>query len=102
MRGSKRHIQKATAWVFALLFLLLLLLSSAVMVSAIGHHCIGDHCEICFNVHLLTALLRQLTWLWGLGVAFASTIFLPAAIQAWHGNITVCFTPVRLRVRMNN
>ena len=102
MRICKRYPQKTIAWALALFFLLVLLFSSAVMVSAIGHHCIGEQCEICFHVHLLSALLRQLTWLWGLSAVIVSLPLVAKMRQTIPALAVIGFTPVRLRVRMNN
>ncbi len=98
--GRKRAI-RIIIGIMAILILAAVLLSSSFIAAEAGHHCDGDHCEICFCISLCKTLLRQFT-----GAAAVYIVLFTAAVFTALVFLLFSFTGqntlVSRKVRLNN
>lgn len=94
--------KRISAIFLCLCFIVVSLLSMMYLIKEINHDCMGEHCKVCSNIDSAKNILKQLSnrKIEGENI---NTIILPLTITILFITYKVIiFTPVKLKVRMNN
>ncbi len=102
-RAGHKYLRRIPALLLAVFLVLVVCTAGAYSAVNIHHHCIGEHCPVCLNIHVLLALLNGFTQglIKILPVCLAALVVLrafaaPQPRKAWQP------TPVLLFDRMND
>ena len=89
------------AKLFFIIFIFSIIISSSFMVLHLDHECIGEDCNVCYEINLLKSIFDSLLILSLMYVFIKKTVFYIERIKyIWQLNY--CLSPVKLKVKMND
>lgn len=98
----KKSLVKKLAFGLAFLFLCILFVSEIYVLTNSHHVCCGKDCPICAELQLAEAVLNQV----GSAIVFSVVLFALACITAGSVSISnqvyLIYTPVHMKVRLND
>lgn len=97
MLKNRENIAK----LFFVIFMFSMVISFSFMVFHLEHECIGEECNVCYEINLLKSIFDNLLILSLIYVFIKKSAFYIEKINyIWQ--INYCLSPVKLKVKMND
>lgn len=97
MRKNRENIAR----LFFIIYIFSIIISSFFMVFHLDHVCIGEDCNVCYEINLLKSIFDNLLVLSLMYIFIKKLVSYIIKIKyIWQ--IDYCLSPVRLKVKMND